>query len=148
MTIKFGCRGFSCHSKTREACQANEILTTEILLELLRGNADPNARRAEKSTALHEAARRGPIEAVEVLLKVGVLSISSLLVHNHRPSLITHPPLRLLLAAYFLQFKADDEAVNEFGHTPVLIANASKKTEAAQLIEAWPRLRREFSESE
>ena len=43
-----------------------------ILLELLRCDAAVNAARSEGSTALHEAARRGPVHAVATLLKVSV----------------------------------------------------------------------------
>ena len=53
----------------RDAALANEDRTVEILLALLRYNADPNATRSDGSICLHEAVRRGPIKAVKMLLQ-------------------------------------------------------------------------------
>lgn len=55
--------------RARNQCQQDEQRTTSILYELLRCGADPNARRLDKSAALHEAARRGPVQAVAALLQ-------------------------------------------------------------------------------
>ena len=41
----------------RRACRDNEQTTVDLLFALLRGKADPNRRRVDKSTPLHEAAK-------------------------------------------------------------------------------------------
>ena len=43
-----------------------ESRTLAILLALLRKGADPNCRRTDGSICLHEAVRRGPLQAVQV----------------------------------------------------------------------------------
>uniref|UniRef100_A0A7S3JQF3 Uncharacterized protein n=1 Tax=Aureoumbra lagunensis TaxID=44058 RepID=A0A7S3JQF3_9STRA len=49
----------------------NENSTLRILKALLEHGARPNSPRSDMSTALHEAARRGPVQAVQLLLKYG-----------------------------------------------------------------------------
>lgn len=62
----------SLEEKVRQECAEDDAKTYELLLALLQGRADPSICRSEGSTALHEAARRGPIKAIVVLLQVRV----------------------------------------------------------------------------
>jgi len=53
--------------KGREVDQGHR--TTEILKLLLMYGADPNRRDGSGSVALHDAARKGPVQAVKMLLQ-------------------------------------------------------------------------------
>ena len=59
----------SFEERVRNECAEDDAKTYKTLLALLQGGADPDISRTDKSTALHEAARRGPVKAVVVLLQ-------------------------------------------------------------------------------
>ena len=74
----------SFEEKVRKECAEDDHITYELLLALLQGGADPNIGRTERSTALHEAARRGPVKAVVVLLQVCSPPLPSLCIAGAR----------------------------------------------------------------
>ena len=58
--------------KTREERKKEQgVATVNILRLLLSHGASPNTRDGSGATALHDAARRGPIQAVKLLLQFG-----------------------------------------------------------------------------
>lgn len=115
---------------------ANEKTSVALLVELLAHGADANAMRHDRSTALHEAVRRGPVLAVRALLQYGA--------DHEVPDVEQDTPLSIARH----QVKADRTSDLVYGDKARFRRRNPDRAEIYKLLRMWPVVRREQKDDE